>query len=112
MNKLLAALAWTLAAPAFAQEDFSKIEVKAIKLTDTVYMLEGAGGNIGLSAGEDSVFVVDDQFAPLTPKISAAIARIIAKPGVTKDFDEKWGKGFLKPEQFTAMLVGGMRKGS
>src|SRR4029450_11445383 len=50
------------------------------KLTDTVYMLEGAGGNIGVSAGPDSVFIVDAQFAPLTPKITAAIAKISAKP--------------------------------
>ena len=92
MNKPLAAVVTAfafLAEPAFAQEDFSKVEIKAIKLTDTVYMLEGAGGNIGLSAGEDSVFVVDDQFAPLTPKISAAIARITAKP-VQFVFNTHW----------------------
>ena len=89
MKKFLAALVWALAAPAFAQEDFSKVEVKVIKLTDTVYMLEGAGGNIGLSAGEDSVFVVDDQFAPLTPKISAAIARITPK-AVQFVFNTHW----------------------
>ena len=43
-------------------------------------MLEGAGGNIGVSVGEDGVVVIDDQFAPLTPKIQAAIAEITPKP--------------------------------
>jgi glyoxylase-like metal-dependent hydrolase (beta-lactamase superfamily II) len=68
------------ALPAFAQQDFSKVEIRTEKLSDSVYMLVGAGGNLGLSAGEDAVFLVDDQFAPLTPKIEAAIARISAKP--------------------------------
>ncbi len=43
-------------------------------------MLVGAGGNLGLSVGEDAVFLVDDQYAPLTPKIQAAIAKLTAKP--------------------------------
>ena len=45
-----------------------------------VYMMTGAGGNLGLSVGEDAVFVIDDQFAPLTPKIQAAIAKLSSKP--------------------------------
>ena len=68
------------ALPALAQQDFSKVEIRTEKLSDTVYMLMGAGGNIGLSVGDDAVFLVDDQFAPLTPKIEAAIARITPKP--------------------------------
>jgi cyclase len=64
------------ALPAFAQQDFSKVEIRTEKLSDSVYMLVGAGGNLGLSVGEDAVFLVDDQFAPLTPKIEAAIAKI------------------------------------
>lgn len=75
---LAAALA--LAGPAAAQQDFSKVEVKAEKLADTVWMLTGAGGNLGLSAGEDAVFLVDDQYAPLTEKIVAAIAQVSPKP--------------------------------
>jgi cyclase len=66
--------------PAGAQQDFSRVEIKATKLTETTYMLQGAGGNIGLSVGEDAVFVIDDQFAPLTPKITAAIAQVTPKP--------------------------------
>jgi len=83
MKTLLGALALCAAAaslPALAQTDFSKIEVQTVKLTDTVYMLVGAGGNLGVSAGEDTVFVIDDQYAPMTEKIAAAIAKISAKP--------------------------------
>jgi glyoxylase-like metal-dependent hydrolase (beta-lactamase superfamily II) len=80
--KALGLVAGLLAAfAAFAQQDdYSKVEIETQRLADTVYMLVGAGGNIGLSAGNDAVFMVDDQFAPLTPKIEAAIKRIDAKP--------------------------------
>jgi glyoxylase-like metal-dependent hydrolase (beta-lactamase superfamily II) len=67
-------------AAAVAQQDFDKVEIQTQKLADTVYMMTGAGGNIGLSVGEDAVFVIDDQFAPLTPKIQAAIAKLSDKP--------------------------------
>ncbi len=83
MKRILAALAAACAlatAPAAAQQDFSGVQIKTTKLTDSTYMLVGAGGNIGLSVGEDAVFVIDDQFAPLTPKITAAIAQITPKP--------------------------------
>jgi glyoxylase-like metal-dependent hydrolase (beta-lactamase superfamily II) len=43
-------------------------------------MLTGAGGNMGLSIGEDAVFLIDDEYAPLTPKIRAAIAALSPKP--------------------------------
>jgi len=76
----LALLLSFFALPAVAQQDFSKVEIRTEKLSDTVYMLTGAGGNLGLSVGEDAVFLVDDQFAPLTPKIEAAIAKITPKP--------------------------------
>jgi len=77
--KRLALLLSLLSLPAFAQQDFSKVEIRTEKLSDTVYMLVGAGGNLGLSVGDDAVFLVDDQFAPLTPKIEAAIAKITPK---------------------------------
>ena len=79
---ILAVCAATLfAAPAFAQqEDFSKVEIRTEKLSNTVYMMTGSGGNLGVSAGDDGVFVIDSQFAPLTPKIQAAIAKVSAKP--------------------------------
>ena len=56
-----------------AQTDFSKVEMKATKVAGNVYMLEGAGGNIGVSVGTDGILIVDDQFAPLADKIRAAL---------------------------------------
>jgi cyclase len=61
-------------------QDFSKVEVKSEKLAEGVYMLTGSGGNIGVSAGADGVFLVDDQYAPLTDRIRAAVAAISDKP--------------------------------
>lgn len=74
-----------LAAPLTAQEtDWSKIETKVEKVAGSVYMLYGvggfAGGNIGVSVGEDGVVLVDDQFEPLVPKIEAALKGITPKP--------------------------------
>lgn len=70
-----------LATPAPAQDqDFSQVEIETIPVADRVYMLMGEGGNIGLLAGEDGVLMVDDQFAPLTEKIQAAIAAITPTP--------------------------------
>jgi glyoxylase-like metal-dependent hydrolase (beta-lactamase superfamily II) len=79
MKRFLPVLALA-AFPALAQQDFSKVEIRTEKLSDSVYMLTGAGGNIGLSVGEDAVFMVDDQFAPLTPRIEAAIAKLTQRP--------------------------------
>ncbi len=62
------------------QEDFSKVTIKTTKLTENIYMLEGAGGNIGVSVGEDGVIVIDDQYAPLTGKIQEAISKLSPKP--------------------------------
>lgn len=61
---------------AFGQQDFSKVEIQTSKLSDNIYMLVGAGGNIGVCVGGDGAFVIDDQFAPLTEKIKAAVAAI------------------------------------
>jgi cyclase len=63
-----------------AQDDFSKVEMKVTKVAGNVYMLEGAGGNIGASVGEDGIVIVDDQFAPLAGKIKAALKGITDKP--------------------------------
>jgi glyoxylase-like metal-dependent hydrolase (beta-lactamase superfamily II) len=77
---VLAALAACLALPAAAQQDFSKVEIKAEKVADGLWMLTGAGGNIGVSAGPDGVFLIDDQYAPLTEKIKAAVKALSDKP--------------------------------
>jgi cyclase len=58
------------------QQDFSKIEIKATKVAGNVYMLEGSGGNIGVSVGSDGILIVDDQFAPLADKIKAALKNL------------------------------------
>jgi glyoxylase-like metal-dependent hydrolase (beta-lactamase superfamily II) len=58
----------------------NEVVIKTDKLSDNVYMLTGQGGNIGISVGEDGVFVIDDQFAPLTPKILEAIRKLSDKP--------------------------------
>jgi glyoxylase-like metal-dependent hydrolase (beta-lactamase superfamily II) len=60
--------------------DFSTVEIKSEKVADGVYMLTGRGGNIGVSVGADGVLLIDDQFAPLTAKIKAAVAAITDKP--------------------------------
>ena len=77
---LAAVLAACASLPASAQQDFSKIEVKSEKLGDGVFMLTGAGGNIGVSTGADGVFLIDSQYAPMTDKIKVAIVSLTAQP--------------------------------
>ena len=74
MKSIIALLVF-LASPLLivAQEDYSKVEIKSTKINGNVYMLEGAGGNIGVSVGPDGILIVDDQFAPLAEKIKAAL---------------------------------------
>ena len=69
-----------VAAPAYAQQDFSKVEIKVEQLAPGVAVLFGAGGNIGLSYGEDGNVLIDDQFAPLTGKILAAVKGVDPDP--------------------------------
>jgi cyclase len=59
---------------------FSKVEIKISKVGGNVYLLKGAGGNIGFSVGDDGIVLVDDQFAPLAHKIKAALKAITDKP--------------------------------
>src|SRR6266700_7552728 len=73
-------VAWQWPTASFAQQDFSKVQIKVTKVSGAVYMLEGSGGNIGVSVGEDGIVIVDDQFAPLAPKIKAALKGITDKP--------------------------------
>jgi glyoxylase-like metal-dependent hydrolase (beta-lactamase superfamily II) len=80
MRKLIFALAVLTTTSLFAQQDFSKVEIKVTKVAGTVYMLTGAGGNIGVSAGDDGIVIVDDQFEPLAPKIKEALRGITNKP--------------------------------
>ncbi len=59
-----------------AQGRFDKVEIKTQKITDNIYMLEGAGGNIAVLTGEDGTLMVDSQFGDLSEKIKTAIAEI------------------------------------
>ena len=77
----IAILACLSSSLCFAQDrDFSKVQIKVSKVAGNVYMLQGAGGNIGASVGEDGIVVVDDQYAPLADKIQAALKGITDKP--------------------------------
>jgi cyclase len=62
------------------QQDFAKVEVKATKVAGNVYVLTGWGGNIGATVGSDGVAIIDDQFAPLAPKIQAALRQLSPTP--------------------------------
>jgi glyoxylase-like metal-dependent hydrolase (beta-lactamase superfamily II) len=61
-------------------QDFSKVEIKANKVTDKFYTLDGQGGTIGVLFGPDGVFMVDTQFAPLSDKIAAAVKQLTPQP--------------------------------
>lgn len=64
----------------FAFQDMSEVTIEVIPVSENVYMLKGRGGNIGVSVGNDGVFMIDDQFAPLTPKILEAVKSISEHP--------------------------------
>jgi glyoxylase-like metal-dependent hydrolase (beta-lactamase superfamily II) len=70
-----------LAATAYAQDaSFDDVRIETVPVAPGVAMLVGRGGNIGVSTGADGVFLIDDQFAPLTPKILAAVAKLSEAP--------------------------------
>lgn len=73
------ALLW-FSGGASARQDYSKVQIKTTKVAGSVYLLEGSGGNIGVCIGTEGVLIVDDEFAPLAPKIKAAIAEICDQP--------------------------------
>jgi glyoxylase-like metal-dependent hydrolase (beta-lactamase superfamily II) len=76
----LAATTMLFVGPAFAQQDFSKVEVKVTDLGNKTYMLEGAGGNVTVAVGTDGIIMVDTQFAPMHDKLKAAIEKISPLP--------------------------------
>jgi cyclase len=76
---LLASAALYLCALAPAQEktpDWSKVQIKVTKVSGNIYMLEGQGGNIAASVGEEGIVIVDDEFAPLAEKIQATLKNL------------------------------------
>lgn len=70
----------SIAANALSQQDWDAVKVTSERVRDNVYMLKGAGGNIGVLTGEDGVVMIDDQFLPLGPKITEAIAALDKGP--------------------------------
>jgi len=73
---------FTLAAAQEKEPDWSKVQIKVTKVSGNIYMLEGQGGNIAASVGEDGIVIVDDEFAPLAEKIQSALKdlKITDKP--------------------------------
>ena len=76
----LAAALLLAAAPLAAQQDLDEVEITVTPMATGVFMLTGAGGNIGVSVGADGVFVIDDQFAPLSERIMDAIEGLSDRP--------------------------------
>ena len=61
-------------------QDMNEVTIKVTKLSETVYMFEGSGGNIGVSVGDDGVYLIDSQFGALTDKINTEIKKLSDKP--------------------------------
>ena len=84
MKRLAYAIVATIAAflciAAWAQRDYARIKIKTTHVAGSIYMLEGAGGNIGVSVGPDGILLVDDQFAPLAEKIRNALNKLSEGP--------------------------------
>lgn len=72
--------AFLAAGSAQAQDSWDQVQIRTEPLSGNIHIIYGAGGNIGVSAGEDGVFIVDDQFAPLTERLKTTIAGISDKP--------------------------------
>lgn len=73
----LLGIALGLALPALAQNDqFANVTIRTVPVTGPISMLVGSGGNIGVSAGPDGILIIDDQYAPLTDRIRAALAAL------------------------------------
>ncbi|WP_262692352.1 MBL fold metallo-hydrolase [Kordiimonas aestuarii] len=73
-------MAGLMLSTAASAQDWDKVELKTEALAGNIHVIYGAGGNIGVSAGDDGVFIVDDQYAPLTERVKAAVAGISAAP--------------------------------
>jgi len=69
-----------LAGSAFAQGDFDDVIIEATDLGGGIHMLKGAGGNLGVCVGKDGIFLIDDQYAPLSDRIKAAVSELSDGP--------------------------------
>ena len=79
-RRLLTPLVLSLLSAPLAAQDFSKVEVSATPVAEGVYSIQGAGGNVGLVVGRNGAFMIDDQYAPLAPKIKAAVEGVTDQP--------------------------------
>jgi cyclase len=112
---LLALTLAFFAATASAQRDFASVEIKTIPVAKNIYMLEGSGGNIGVSVGAEGNLLVDDQFAPLAEKIDAAVQKL--NPGKLKFVlnthhhgDHTGGNAILGAKEAIIIAHGNVRK--
>jgi len=81
LPRMLAAIPLLLALATLARaQDFDAVEIRSMPVADGVWTLQGAGGNLGLVVGSQGAFLIDDQYAPLTERIRAAIAEITDQP--------------------------------
>lgn len=80
MKRLLTACFILTFSTTLAQRNFDDVEIRTEKVADQIYVLFGAGGNIGLALGDDAAYLIDDQYAPLSEKILAAIREVTDKP--------------------------------
>lgn len=84
-------LAAFLAIPgSLAAQDFEKAVVKTIPVSGNVAMLDGAGGNIGVISGPDGILIIDDQYAPMAPKLRAALAALAPDQPVRYILNTHW----------------------
>jgi glyoxylase-like metal-dependent hydrolase (beta-lactamase superfamily II) len=74
---------------ALAQGDFDDVKIEVTELGGGIHMLKGAGGNLGVCVGDDGVFLIDDQYAPLSERIMAAIRELSDQP-VKCVFNTHW----------------------
>jgi len=101
------------AGPAASAMDEVKIEI--VPVAERIVMLTGRGGNIGVSFGDDGVFLIDDQYAPLTPKIRATLAMLSDQPvrfvlNTHWHFDHTGGNENLGKRGALIVAAGGVRK--
>ena len=76
----LLVIALLIAGAGFAAAQENQVEFTSTQLSETVYMLRGRGGNIGISTGEDGLFIIDDQLQPITEQLLQAIGKISEQP--------------------------------
>lgn len=89
MKRILTILSIIFVSNTILAQNFDNVQMKSTKITDNIYMLEGAGGNIGVLIGPDGVFMIDDQYQQLGDKIKKAVTKITEKP-IKYVFNTHW----------------------